>query len=55
LQTDLFNSALAPAALQSLELHHDEIVELVSRLLWQVVHDAEASPSKESSNEQDQP
>lgn len=55
LQTDLFNSALAPTALQSLEHHHEEILQLVSQLLWQVVHAAETSQSKENGNEQDQP
>jgi hypothetical protein len=55
LQSDLFDSALAPATTKSLEIHHDELVELLSRMLWQVVHDADATQRLESSDEQDQP
>jgi len=36
LQTDLFDAAASPAPLTSLQLHRDELVELLSQLLWQV-------------------
>jgi hypothetical protein len=41
-QTDLFDAATAPAPLTSLQLHRDELVELLSQLLWQVASQAEA-------------
>lgn len=50
-QADLFSSP--PASLRSLQLHQDELIELVSRLLWQVVHGAHAGPTRESRDEQD--
>ena len=40
--------------LTSLQLHHDELVDLLSQLLWQVVRDAEADRRLEDGNEQDQ-
>jgi len=52
-QTDLFDSAGAPPALSSLQLHHDDLVDLLSQLLWQVVRDAEGNRRLEDSNEQD--
>ena len=55
LQSDLFDSVLPPATARSLEIHHDELVELLSRLLWQVVHEADATQRLEDSDEQDQP
>jgi hypothetical protein len=54
-QHDLFSSVPAPPALASLELHHDELVELLSRLLWQVASSPERAQLQESSDEQDQP
>jgi hypothetical protein len=54
-QTDLFDSAGALPTLTSLQLHHDELVDLLSQLMWQVVRDAQHNPSAEDSNEQDQP
>ena len=54
-QNDLFSSVPAPPALASLELHHDELVELLSQLLWQVASNPDPIPHQESSDEQDQP
>ena len=55
-QNDLFISVPAPPALlASLELHHDELVELLSQLLWQVASNPNPIPLQESSDEQDQP
>jgi hypothetical protein len=54
-QTDLFDAATAPAPLTSLQLHHDELVELLSQLLWQVASRADAPQRLEDSDEQDQP
>ncbi len=53
-QTDLFDSAGPLPTLTSLELHHNELVDLLSQLLWQLVRDAEADRRLEDSNEQDQ-
>lgn len=54
-QRDLFNSVPAPPALAGLQSHHDELVALLSQLLWGVVHsDAETIKNQESSHEQDQ-
>jgi hypothetical protein len=53
-QTDLFDSAGPLPTLTSLQLHHDELVDLLSQLLWQVVRDAEATLHLEDGNEQDQ-
>jgi hypothetical protein len=54
-QTELFDRAGPLPTLTSLQLHHDELVDLLSQLLWQVVRDAEANPRLENGNEQDQP
>ena len=54
-QHDLFSSVAAPPAVASLELLHDELVELLSRLLWQVASSAEPVPFEESRDDQDQP
>lgn len=54
-QNDLFSSVPAPPALASLELHHDELVELLSQLLWQAASNPDPIPLQESSDEQDQP
>ena len=53
-QCDLFGSVSAPPALTSLELQHDELVELLSRLLWEVAQATEPSMTKVSDDEQDQ-
>jgi len=53
-QIDLFDCAAAPPVLTSLELNHDDLVALLSQLIWQVAHDAEANGNLEKSDEQDQ-
>lgn len=53
-QTDLFSNVPAPPALATLQLHHDELVDLISKLLWQVVHGPTTQASKGSVHEQDQ-
>ena len=52
-QHDLFSNVPAPPTLTSLQLQHDELVELLSRLLWEVARATDPS-TKESGNEQDQ-
>jgi hypothetical protein len=54
-QTDLFDTATVPARLTGLQLHRDELVELLSRLLWQVATQADAVQHLEDDDEQDQP
>jgi hypothetical protein len=54
-QCDLFSSLTGPPPLTSLQLRHDELVELLSQLLWGVIRSAETNQTSESGNEQDQP
>lgn len=54
-QTDLFDTAVASAPLTSLQLHHDELVDLLSQLLWQVARQGDAAQRLEDDDEQDQP
>ena len=54
LQTDLFDAAAAPAPLTSLQLHRDELVELLSQLLWQVARHADVAQRVEDDDDQDQ-
>jgi hypothetical protein len=54
-QCDLFSSLTRPPPLASLQLRHDELVELLSQLLWAVIRSAETNQTSESGNEQDQP
>ena len=54
MQTDLFDAATAPAPLTSLQQHCDELVELLSQLLWQVARDADIPQLLEDDDEQDQ-
>jgi hypothetical protein len=54
-QTDLFDAARAPAPLTSLQLNRDELVELLSQLLWQVASRADVAQRLEDDDEQDQP
>ncbi len=54
-QSDLFDAAAAPAPLASLQLHRDELVDLLSRLLWQVAGQPDATQPPEADDEQDQP
>jgi hypothetical protein len=53
-QADLFDAAAAPAPLTSLQLHRDELVELLSQLLWQVARHADIAHRLENDDEQDQ-
>jgi hypothetical protein len=53
-QTDLFDAAAAPAPLTSLQLHRDELVELLSQLLWQVARHVDVAQRLEDDDEQDQ-
>jgi hypothetical protein len=53
-QSDLFSNVPAPPALATLQLHHDELVDLISRLLWEVVRGPTAQASGENAHEQDQ-
>jgi hypothetical protein len=53
-QTDLFDAATAPAPLTRLQLHRDELVELLSLLLWQVARHADIAQRLENDDEQDQ-
>ncbi|HUG24391.1 hypothetical protein [Piscinibacter sp.] len=54
MQTNLFDAAAAPAPLTSLQLHRDELVELLSQLLWQVARHADIAHRLENDDEQDQ-
>ena len=53
-QTDLFDATAAPAPLTSLQLHRDELIELLSQLLWQVARHADIAQRLENDDEQDQ-
>ena len=53
-QIDLFDAAKALAPLRSLQLHHDEVVVLLSQLLWQVASQAGVAQRLEDDDEQDQ-
>ena len=54
-QTDLFDVAAARVPLTRLQLHHEELVALLSQLLWQVASQAEVAEHLEDDDEQDQP
>lgn len=54
MQTDLFDAAPASAPLTSLQLYRDELVELLSQLLWQVARRAEIAQRLEDDDDQDQ-
>lgn len=53
-QTDLFASAATRPSLTSQQKHYDELVDLVSQLLWEVARDADAVQHLEADDEQDQ-
>lgn len=53
-QTDLFSNLAAPPAMMTLQVHHDELVDLIGRLLREVVQDPTTQASKENAREQDQ-
>ena len=54
IQTDLFDAATASVPLTNLQLDRNELVELLSRLLWQVAMHADIAQQLEDDNEQDQ-
>ena len=54
-QTDLFDAPTARAPLTCLQRHRDEIVALLSQLLWQVAIQTEPDQRPEQDDEQDQP
>ena len=53
-QCDLFGNVPTAPALGILQRHHDELVELLSRLLWEVAQGVDDTMSRESPHEQDQ-
>lgn len=53
-QADLFSNASAPPGLATLQQHRDELVDLIGRLLWEVVQGPTATARKENDHEQDQ-
>lgn len=55
IQCDLFGSNPSVPALTSLQLHHDELVELLGRLLWQVASGLNEATPEDDRDEQDQP
>jgi len=52
-QCDLFDSVPVTPVLAIPQHHRDELVELLSRLLWQVVQGADEATTQESPHEQD--
>lgn len=54
MQTDLFDAVAASALPTSLQLHREELVELLSQLLWQVASHAGVAQPLENDDEQDQ-
>jgi hypothetical protein len=52
-QADLFDSGASLPSLTNLQLPHEELVELLSQLLWQVAQDADAIRGQEDEDEQD--
>jgi hypothetical protein len=53
-QCDLFRSDPVAPVLASLQLHREELVELLSRLLWEVAADIGETTAKEGGDDQDQ-
>ena len=53
-QADLFSSVPAPPGLATLQNHRDELIDLIGRLLREVVQGPTATSSKENGHEQDQ-
>ncbi|WP_250481258.1 hypothetical protein [Caballeronia sp. GAOx1] len=50
-QTDLFDAAAAAIPLANLQQHHDELVELLSQLLWRVASQADVAERPEDDDE----
>ena len=55
MQTDLFDAVAASMPLANLQQHHDELVELLSQLLWQVASQVDVAERLEDDDEQDRP
>lgn len=55
MQTDLFDAATTLAPLTGLQQRHDELVELLSLLLWRVASQAASTQQAEDDDEQDRP
>jgi hypothetical protein len=53
-QFDLFSSDPAAPALADLQLHQEELVDLLSRLLWEVAAHTAQTTAKEGDDDQDQ-
>jgi hypothetical protein len=53
-QCELFANVPAVATLGILQRHHDELVELLSRLMWEVAQGVGDKMTRESLHEQDQ-
>lgn len=54
IQCELFGSDPSVPALASLQRHHDELVELLGRLLWEVASGLNEAALKDERDEQDQ-
>lgn len=54
-QADLFDAATTLAPLTGLQQRHDELVDLLSQLLWRVASQAASVQKTEDDDEQDQP
>ena len=52
-QCELFANVPAVATLGILQRHHDELVELLSRLMWEVAQGVGDKMTRESLHEQD--
>ncbi|HPO20818.1 MAG TPA: hypothetical protein PLO07_16620 [Rubrivivax sp.] len=52
-QTDLFDAVTVRTPLTSLQLHRDELIDLLSQLLWQVASQDDVQ-RPEDDDEQDQ-
>ncbi|PZP94607.1 MAG: hypothetical protein DI587_24985 [Variovorax paradoxus] len=53
-QTDLFATTTVPTFPSGLQARRDELIDLLSQLLWQVVSQADAVQQLEGDDEQDQ-
>src|SRR4030095_4126105 len=51
-QTDMFATATAPARVTGLQLHRDDLVELLSQLMWQVASQTHVAQRLEDDDEQ---
>lgn len=53
-QIDLFSDQRPPPAMTTLQIHHSELVDLIGRLLREVVQGPATKASQEDAHEQDQ-